>query len=266
MKVITLLNEKGGVGKTTLTLLLAQLLAYLGLRVLLVDADPQGNSTLRCQVPKQPGIYDLLVRDAEWKQVAKAIRPEKYWKAGETIRQNARLWLLPGNEESRNIANSIERPDQFVVRLKELEGHIDIVVVDTSPTPSLLHGAIYLGTDYIVYPTELAQMSFSGLRDSIKRRRIADSHRQSLLGMEPIKIMGIVPMKTRLNTIEHQVNLNQLKEQYGDLVWSPIPERVAWQESENARVPVWNLEPNGDAAKDAWNLGRQAWEAMNVSR
>lgn len=263
MKVITLLNEKGGVGKTTLATTLAQSLAYKGVKVLLIDADPQGHSTVRCRAKKQPGIYDLLVRDAEWKHVAKAIRPEHFWMPGETIRE-ARLWLLPGNVETRNIANSMERADQIVVRLKELEGMIDIVIIDTSPTPSLLHGAIYLATDYILYPTELAQMSFDGLRESIKRRKAADMQRQTALGTEPIKIMGIVPMKTRLHTIEHQVNLNQLKEQYGTLVWDAMPERVAWQEAENSRVPVWNIAPNGDAAKDAWNIGRQAWEALNV--
>lgn len=106
MKVITLLNEKGGVGKTTLATHLAMGMAARGAKVLLVDGDPQGHATIRCGVKKSPGLYELLVRDAQWREVVVNVAPEKFGIPGEVL-PAGRLWVLPSNVETRNIANSI---------------------------------------------------------------------------------------------------------------------------------------------------------------
>ena len=66
MKVLTFLNEKGGVGKTTLTSTIGAGLAIMGYRVLLIDADPQGHLTISYGLKKHHSLYDLLVRDAEF--------------------------------------------------------------------------------------------------------------------------------------------------------------------------------------------------------
>lgn len=78
MKIITLLNEKGGVGKTTIATHIAAGLAVRGMRVLLVDADPQGHATVSLGLQKEPGLYDLLVRDATFKSVLRFIPPKAY--------------------------------------------------------------------------------------------------------------------------------------------------------------------------------------------
>ena len=106
MKVITLLNEKGGVGKTTLAVHMAMGLAARGAKVLLVDGDPQGHATIRCGLRKSAGLYDLLVRDAEWRNVVVQVKPEKFGMPGEVL-PTGRVWMLPSNVETRNIANSI---------------------------------------------------------------------------------------------------------------------------------------------------------------
>ena len=82
MKIITLLNEKGGVGKTTLATHIAAGLAFRGFRVVLVDADPQGHATVALGLPKEPGLYDLLVRDAPFKSVLRFI-PAQVYQVGE---------------------------------------------------------------------------------------------------------------------------------------------------------------------------------------
>ena len=63
MKTITLLNEKGGVGKTTLATHLAAGLALKGSRVIMIDTDPQANATSAFALPKQPEFHDLMVRN-----------------------------------------------------------------------------------------------------------------------------------------------------------------------------------------------------------
>lgn len=253
MKVITLLNEKGGVGKTTLAVHIAMGLAARGRRVVLIDGDPQGHATVRCGINKGPGVYDLLVRDAEFNQVLRAVAPERYTMPGERL-DKSRLWVMPSNVETRNIANSISDADVLALRLDELNGVVDVVIIDTSPTPSLLHGAFYTATDSILYPTKLTYTSFDGLVESIKRRQAADATRAKKWGLPPIEVWGVVPTEYRANTLEQQENLAELRDKLGDMVWLPLAQRTIWTESEGRALPVYSIDPNSDAALDVWEL------------
>ncbi len=259
MKIITLLNEKGGVGKTTLATHIAAGLAFRGFRVVLVDADPQGHATVALGLPKEPGLYDLLVRDAPFKSVLRFI-PAQVYQVGEEP-PKGQLFILPSNVETRNIANSIS--DSFAVsdRFKELAGTIDVVVFDTSPTPSLLHGSIYIATDSILYPTTCEYLSFDGLVESIKHRQAAQVHRDKW-GLDRIHVLGIVPTMFRAKTLEHSENLRQLRQQFGDLVWDPVPQRTIWAEAAAMRRPVFSFAPDSKAAEDAWEMVRRVQEAV----
>jgi len=251
MKVITLLNEKGGVGKTTLATHIAAGLAVRGHRVVLVDSDPQGHATVVCGLPKEPGLYNLLVREAPFRETMHRISPEQYGIPGEPV--TGELFVVPSNIESRNIANSIS--DAFAVsdRLEELDGFIDFAIFDTSPTPSLLHGSIYLATDYIIYPTKCEYLSFDGLVESIKHREAAQVHRDKW-NLAPIEVLGIVPTMYRNQTIEHSENLKELRAQFGDLVWPPIHQRTIWAEAVTMRQPVFAIAPHTKAAAEALAL------------
>jgi chromosome partitioning protein len=260
MKIITMLNEKGGVGKTTVATHIATGLAVRGMRVLLVDADPQGHATVALGLPKEPGLYDLLVRDASFKNVLRYI-PPKVYQPNDATTGSGQLFLLPSNVETRNIANSIS--DSFAVndKFRELEKTIDIVIFDTSPTPSLLHGSIYIATDGVLYPTTCEYLSFDGLVESIKHRQAAEAHRRQW-GLNNIHVLGIVPTMFRAKTLEHMENLNQLRQQFGALVWDPIPQRTIWAEAAAIRRPVFAFAPESQAAKDAWAMVGRVQEAL----
>lgn len=262
MKTILLLNEKGGVGKTTLAVHIAAALAARGHNVMLIDGDPQGNATVRMGWKKSPGLYDLLVRDAEFSNVSRLVAPEKYGIPGDRL-PKGKLWVIPSNVETRNIANSIDDPQTLTTRLDELND-VDIVLIDTSPTPSLLHGAFYTAADAILYPTKLTFTSFDGLVESIKRRQTADQVRFQRWGLSPIQVMGIVPVDYRPNTLEQQDNLAELKKQFGAKVWEPINQRTIWTEAEGRALPVYALDSQSDAAIDCWELADRVEEVLRV--
>lgn len=251
MKVITLLNEKGGVGKTTLATHFAAGMALRGKRVILVDADPQGHATVVLGLPKEPGLYDLLVRGKQFKETLRFVSPDVYEIPGQPV--EGQLFVLPSNVETRSIVNHVS--DAFAVRrrLREIESAIDLVIVDTSPTPSLLHGAIYLATHAIVYPTKCEYLSFDGLMESLRHREEADLHREELK-LNRIANLGIIPMMYRSATMEHRDNLADLQEQFGDLVWEPVKMRTVWTEAARIRRCIWNFAPDAEAASDAMRL------------
>lgn len=251
MKVITLLNEKGGVGKTTLAIHIAAGLAARGQRVLLVDADPQGHATVMNGLPKEPGLYNLLVRDMPFKEVMRFVPPDTYAVPGQPM--TGQLFVIPSNVETRNIANSIS--DAFAVhdRFRDLERAVDYVVFDTSPTPSLLHGSIYLATDAILYPTKCEFLAFDGLVESINHRQAAQAARDKW-NLGPIHVLGIVPTMYRNQTVEHSENLKELHKQFGDLVWPPIMQRTIWAEATTLRRPVFSIAPETKAAREAWGM------------
>jgi len=263
MKVITLLNEKGGVGKTTLATHMAMGMAARGAKVLLVDGDPQGHATIRCGLKKSPGLYDLLVRDAEWKDAVKLIAPERYGIPGEVL-PTGRLWVLPSNVETRNIANSISESSLLAERLEDWQTTMDVVVIDSSPTPSLLHGVFYTATDYVVYPTQLAFTSFDGLVESIHHRMEADNTRNKRWALPSIQVLGIVPTMYRSVTTEQRDNYAQLQEQFGAMVWAPIPQATIWQEAESRARSVYSIDPNCDAAGHVWEMCDKVEEVCGV--
>lgn len=259
MKTITLLNEKGGVGKTTLSTHLASYLALNGKKVVLVDADAQAHATVTLGIAKSSGFYDLMVRDDPFQSVLRMVSPEVY--EHPDFEPQGALYLVPSNVETRNIANSISDAFAIAEKFREIEDFVDVVIFDTSPTPSLLHGAIYLATDAILYPTKCEFLSFDGLVESIKHRSQAESHRKRW-GLEPIELMGIVPTMFRSKTAEHTENLSEMKKMFGESVWEPIPLRTIWTEITRMHSMVWTAASNSFAAADAMALGKRFMEEL----
>lgn len=260
MKVITLLNEKGGVGKTTLAVHIATGLAIKGLTVILIDADPQGHATVALGGKRAPGLYNLLVRQESFRDVLVPVDSATYGIPGHKV--EGQLFTIPSNEETRAIP--LMTSDGMIVmkRLQELVNAVDVVIFDTSPTPSLLHSAIYLATHSIVYPTECEFLSMDGLAQSLKHRNDIQPTRQQW-GMDLIEVMGIVPTKYRPRTILHNSNLQRLRKNFGDKVWQPLTLRTIWGEASSRRRPVFHLDPESKAALEVWNIVGQVQERIS---
>ena len=253
MMILTLLNEKGGVGKTTVATHLAAGLAIRGKRVILVDADPQGHATIAFGLSKEPGFYDLIVRNAPFQQVLRPVPPERFNVPDEAHSTPGQLLLVPSNIETRSIAGNISDAFTVLKRFNQLRNAIDYVIFDTSPTPSLLHSSIYMATDGIIYPTKCEAWSFDGLRESLMHKDQFSPIRQQY-NLNDIKVLGVVPTMYRGRTLEHQDNLRRLQDTFGGLVWKPLPVRTIWAEVTSARRTVFSLAPGTTTAEDAWGL------------
>lgn len=244
MKVITLLNEKGGVGKTTLSTHIAAGLARNGYRVVLVDADAQANATSQLKVAAQGGLYDLLIRYAEWKNILRV--PSRTVWDSET-QGNGSLLVLPSNIETRAIPQLIDEVVLFQQRLAELEGYIDAVVIDTSPTPSLLHAMIYLASDYMLYPTQAELLSMTGVAKGVSHMKRSEKTRKAF-DLEPTALLGVIPTMYQAQTVAHQHGLGMIKHKFGKLTLPAIAHRTIWREAAFARQTMFAYAPESKAA------------------
>jgi len=266
MKIISLMNEKGGVGKTTLAGTIGAGLAIMGYRVLMIDADPQGHLAISYGLNKSPALYDLLVRDAEFNDpgIVETIPPDSYALPNAKMPDTGKLFIVCGNRETRLISQAMEgEPFGVRTRMAELAQAdiVDFVIFDTSPTPSTFHAMIYLATDHIIYPTEVTYLSFDGLVASIKNTTGHDQQKKSK-GLGAIKKTGIIPTKFRSKTLEHQEKLKALKQGFGDMVWNPLPMSVVWEEATARKRSIFRYAYDHPAAADAWKVVRTVKEKV----
>lgn len=247
MKVITLLNEKGGVGKTTLATHIAAGLAIRGHRVVLVDADPQGQASALMGLPKEPGFYELLVREREFPDVLRFVQPELY--SASVLDVQGELYVLPGNIETRLISQANPNPFILRQRLVDLDGWADVVIFDTSPTPSLIHTAIYMATDSVLLPTTPAFLGMDGIAHSIMHQENAQQIRQQeQLG--DVGRLGIIPTMFRVGTNAHDLAIQQLVKEFKRNLWPPIPQRTVFEAAAMVGQLLYKYAPQDETTTD----------------
>jgi chromosome partitioning protein len=247
MKVITLLNEKGGVGKTTLAITLACGLAIQGHNVMVADTDMQANATTRLGLPKEKsgGFYDLIVRDAPLQSVVRQVENARI---GTEVRGN--VFMIPGNEQNMFVASAVSSVNVVFDALQPLAAIVDYIIIDTSPTQTMLHGAIYMAGDAVIYPTLLAADSVRGVIETNSRREIANQMRQGM-GRTSIQVLGIQAIAANLRQVVDQHMLDTLRDRFGEKVLPVINRRVTWEESAASDMSIFAYAPESAAAEEA---------------
>lgn len=253
MNVITIAGEKGGIGKTTLSVTLAAGLAHHGHNVLLIDADPQGHATISLGLRKEPGFYNVLVRSEEYAipEAVRVVPRDTYEVPGEA--SDGFLYVLPGNQESYAVQNMVQDHTILREQLDDLDG-VDVVIIDTPPTPGLLMALIFDATDHLIVPTEAELLSIDGLVSTIGR-----------LGKVGVNLLGIVPTKFEKATELHRHNLAMLAQTAMHKrwpLWQPVSKGTVWREASQAHKSVFNLAPRSRAAEEAWGVVERVEKAM----
>jgi chromosome partitioning protein len=161
MRVIAVVNQKGGVGKTTVSVNLASAIAQLGFRTLLIDMDPQSHCAVGLAVPEEQieqSIYDVLISDSRNEPL----------KLGEILWQiSDRLDLAPASLDlaafEQQMMGVADKENCLKKVLSEMENDYDYIVVDCPPAVSLLtFNALRAATDVVV-PVETGYFSLHGL-------------------------------------------------------------------------------------------------------
>jgi chromosome partitioning protein len=239
MRVLAVVNMKGGVGKTTTAVHIAAGWAIGGSRVLLVDADPQGNAGLILGAQSSTTIRDVMLGDATAAEaVVAGVRPRL-----DMICATPSAFALEGH-----LAGAVQRETILSRRLAGLTGY-DAVVVDTSPSMSLLAYNALLFANELVVPVGMDSLAVAGARQTLDG--VAEIRR--LWPDRRLSISAIVPNAISLHTHAARATLAALADdpEMQAHVFPPgIRQCLDLTYAAAAHQTIWEYAPRSRAAED----------------
>lgn len=251
MQVITVVNEKGGEGKTLTSLLVAAGAAIQGARVLLIDGDTQGHCSTAFHMPQQGGLFNLLVEDMKWSDVL-VQPPREQWLGNYSSEQAGSMWLLPSKHTTMVIPMLMKDAGLLRERLEQVEEVFDIVVIDTAPQLGLLHTAFYLASTGLIHPAKCEFFSLEGLKKTKKHVTSLNADRQKY-GMDAVPLLGVVPNMYQKRVAAHEHGLTLMRESFGDEnVLSPLSLRTPHREAAYEGKSIYAYAPGSEAELEAW--------------
>lgn len=206
MQVIAIYHNKGGVGKTTVSVNLAAALKNKGHRVLLIDLDSQANSTfatglIKFQFEEEDNlinnyVYHLL-EAGDFHFIPEVARPSETFNQPEIDVIPSHIDLIVHQEKLNRIGASRSRLLTKLNRVKEL---YDIVIIDTPPSRDLYAEVALITANHLIIPSDLKPFANQGLANVKMFVKLANEFRENMMGRVPLNIMGVLPSKISTNT------------------------------------------------------------------
>lgn len=245
MKVISITNQKGGVGKTTSAINIAYFIAKKGFRTLLVDFDPQGNATSGLGIDKNNLDFTMADVVSGEKQLGEIIIETEFSKLkiapSTPILANAEVELVSAKGRFTRLKDA----------LKSVEADFDYVILDSPPSLSLLTVNGFIASDYLILPVQAEFYAMEGLGQLLESMKLVKK------GMNPnLELLGVLPtMVDSRTTLGGQV-LKEIKKFFPDKIFSnAIPRNIRLAEAPSHGVPI--------GVYDRFSKGARAYKAVS---
>lgn len=213
-KIIAIANQKGGVGKTTTSINLAASLAVLEYKTLLVDADPQANSTSGIGFDPRTiksSVYECLVNDLDPKEAIQAT-------------ETPNLDLLPAHIDlvgaEIEMINLHEREFKMKKMLTALKDEYDFIIIDCSPSLGLITINALTASDSVIIPVQCEYFALEGLGKLLNTIKIVQNRLNTALEIEGI-LLTMYDVRLRLS---NQV-VDEVRTHFNELVFDTIIQR-----------------------------------------
>lgn len=252
-KVIALVNQKGGVGKTTSSINLAASLGVLKKRVLLIDLDPQGNSTTGLGIDKadiKQSIYDLLIDKAELKDVIKKTKFRNLFIIPATISlAGADIELM---EQSR-INPEFSKNGQLKKHLAIARDMFDYIIIDCPPSLGILTTNALTAADSVIIPVQCEFFALEGIMQLLNSIMLAQKTLNPTLDIEGV-LLTMLDNRTNLGLEVVQDIKSYFKERVYDTI---IPRLVRLSEAPSHGKPIIAYDPKSRGAEAYINLAKE---------
>lgn len=237
-KVISVANQKGGVGKTTTTVNLSTLLAKKGKKVLLIDTDPQGNATSGLGVTKEleNSVYDILVGEIGF---------------DETIQETAikNLKICPSNISLAGaeveLVSMMSREQRLKTKLDAIKDQYDYILIDCPPSLGLITLNAFTASDSVLIPVQCEYFALEGLGQLLNTVNLVKKHLNKNLEIEG----ALLTMYDARTNLSNQV-VKEVKKYFENKVYKTvIPRNVRLSEAPSYGMPISIYDARSKGAK-----------------
>jgi len=255
-KVISLVNQKGGVGKTTTSINLSASLAVLGKKVLLIDLDPQGNTTTGVGINKgeiEKSVYDVLIGECP---ITEAMIKTKY----------KNLYVLPATinlagldiellEKSRQ-ENGFLKGEQLKNYLKDIVDSFDFVIIDCPPSLGVITTNALTASNSVIIPVQCEFFALEGITQLLKTIMLAQKTLNPTLDIEGV-LLTMLDSRTNLG---FEV-VDDIRKFFKEKVYNTIiPRLVRLTEAPSHGEPIVAYDPKSRGSEAYINLAKEVIE------
>ena len=237
-KVVSIANQKGGVGKTTTSVNLSTILAKKGKKVLMIDADPQGNASSGVGIDKdvEESVYNILIDDTEIEKVVKKTNIKNLSICPSNIN-------LAGAEVE--LVSMMSREQRLKEKLDPIKDNYDYIIIDCPPSLGLVTLNAFTASDSVLIPVQCEYYALEGLGQLINTVNLVKKHLNKNIEIEGA-LLTMYDIRTNLS---NQV-VKEVKKYFNDKVYkNVIPRNVKLSEAPSYGMPITIYDPRSKGAK-----------------
>ena len=245
--IITVANQKGGVGKTTTAINLAAAVANKGFQTLLIDLDPQSNSTMSFVDPRSvtKSMFDVLV--SEQLSFKDVIVPTNV----------PSLFLAPSKialaKLESKLIGELDGPFRLKDKIKDTQTEYDYIFIDTPPTLGMITVNALVASTHVLVPIQSSYFALEGtddLLETIEKIKSRPNPNLQLLGV-------VITMHDKRTTLARDIH-NQIGEVFGDRLFNTvITKSIRLEESPAYKESIFTFAPKSSGAMEYYSLSEE---------
>ncbi len=238
-KIVSIANQKGGVGKTTTSINLSTILAKKGRKVLMIDADPQGNASSGVGIDRDEielSVYDILINDVQIEEVVKKTNIKNLDICPSNIN-------LAGAEVE--LVSVMSREHRLKEKLDVIKDQYDYIIIDCPPSLGLITLNAFTASNSVLIPVQCEYYALEGLGQLLNTISLVKKHLN-----KDIEIEGaLLTMYDARTNLSNQV-VKEVKKYFNNKVYkNVIPRNVKLSEAPSYGMPISIYDPRSKGAK-----------------